>query len=326
MHVVTTRRLAAVLAASLVLVAGIAASASHLSTATAAATTQPTALSARTHLIVKAPAAMAGYSRDQFGSAWEDVDADGCDTRDDILRRDLRRVIYRADTSGCVVVSGILADRYTATSITYVRGHSRVDIDHVVALGDAWRTGAARWAATKRLALANDPLNLLAVSASANRQKGDADAAAWLPANKAYRCAYVARQVAVKLKYALWARAPSVARCGACLPTARRCACPQPAANRSTSPPSQPTSPPASPPTSTPTPTPPSDTTTTSITPPSDTTPLPTTTTTPTPAGSATRTLVPRASPAVAEPSFSAATACGVTPAASRGRAPAMVA
>ena len=280
------RRLAAALAASLVLVAGIAASASHLSTATAAATTQPTALSARTHLIVKAPVAMAGYSRDQFGSAWEDVDANGCDTRDDILRRDLRRVIYRADTSGCVVVSGVLADRYTATSITYVRGHSRVDIDHVVALGDAWRTGAARWAATKRLALANDPLNLLAVSASANRQKGDADAAAWLPANKAYRCAYVARQVAVKLKYALWATSTergAMRRVLTNCPTLRLPAAGSQPVNVTTT--SEPTSPPASPPPSTPTPTPPSDTTTTSITPPSDPTPPPTTTTTPTPAG-----------------------------------------
>ncbi len=205
MHVVTTRRLAAALAASLVLVAGIAASAGHPSTASAAQSARPTALSARTHLTVQGRTTMAGYSRDQFGSAWEDVDQNGCDTRDDILRRDLRRVVSRAGTNGCVVVSGVLADPYTATSITYVRGRSRVDIDHVVSLGDAWRTGAARWAASKRLALANDPLNLLAVSASANRQKGDDDAAAWLPANKAYRCVYVARQLAVKLKYALWA-------------------------------------------------------------------------------------------------------------------------
>jgi hypothetical protein len=205
LYVVTRRRVAAALAASLVVVAGIAASAGDPSTANAAATARPTALSARTLLIVKGRASMAGYSRDRFGSAWEDADDNGCDTRDDILHRDLRRVVERAGTNGCVVVSGVLADPYTATSISYVRGHSRVDIDHVVALGDAWRTGAARWAASKRLALANDPLNLLAVSASANRQKGDDDAATWLPANKTYRCAYVARQLAVKLKYALWA-------------------------------------------------------------------------------------------------------------------------
>jgi len=83
-------------------------------------------------------------------------------------------------------------------------GASEVDIDHVVALGDSWQTGAAAWPIRKRLALANDPLNLLAIDASANRQKGDANAASWLPPNKAYRCAYVARQVAVKARYQLW--------------------------------------------------------------------------------------------------------------------------
>ena len=101
------------------------------------------------------------------------------------------------------ITSGTLADPYTGTSIRYVRGHSRVDIDHVVALGDAWQMGAARWATAERVAFANDPLNLLAVSSSANRQKGDADAASWLPHTKAFRCSYVARQVAVKLRYRL---------------------------------------------------------------------------------------------------------------------------
>ncbi len=83
-------------------------------------------------------------------------------------------------------------------------GRSEIDIDHVVALGDAWQKGAATWAASRRLALANDPANLLAVDSGANRAKGDGDAATWLPANKGYRCAYVARQVAVKRKYQLW--------------------------------------------------------------------------------------------------------------------------
>ena len=272
-------RPAAALAASLVLVAGIAASASHPSTASAAQSARPTALSARTHLTVQGRTTMAGYSRDQFGSAWEDVDQNGCDTRDDVLRRDLRRVVFRAGTNGCVVVSGVLADPYTATSITYVRGRSRVDIDHVVALGDAWRTGAARWAASKRLALANDPLNLLAVSASANRQKGDADAAAWLPANKAYRCAYVARQLAVKLKYALWATRSergAMRRVLTNCPTLRLTAAGSRSLNLTTT--SDPASPPASPPTSTPT-----TDTTTSVTPTSDPTPPPPTAT-PTPA------------------------------------------
>jgi hypothetical protein len=280
LHVVATHRLAAALAASLVLAAGIAASAGHPSTASAAQSARPTALSARTHLAVHGRATMAGYSRDQFGSAWEDVDQNGCDTRDDILRRDLRRVVSRAGTNGCVVVSGVLADPYTATSITYVRGRSRVDIDHVVSLGDAWRTGAARWAASKRLALGNDPLNLLAVSASANRQKGDDDAAAWLPANKAYRCVYVARQLAVKLKYALWATSAergAMQRVLINCPTLRLPAAGSRPVNLATT--SDPAPPPASPPTSTPT-----LDTTTSITPTSDPTPPPPTAT-PAPAG-----------------------------------------
>jgi hypothetical protein len=147
---------------------------------------------------------MTGYAREQFGEGWVDVNRNGCDTRDDILRRDLTLRRVRPGTRGCVVTRGALADPYTRRLIRYVRGaRSEVDIDHVVALGDAWQKGAQRWPFAKRVALANDPLNLLAVSASANRQKGDADAATWLPANTSFRCAYVARQVEVKRKYGL---------------------------------------------------------------------------------------------------------------------------
>jgi hypothetical protein len=150
---------------------------------------------------------MTGYSRDAFGQAWADTDRNGCDTRNDILRRDLTDKAIKAGTNGCVILSGKLApDPYTAQIIAFVRGGvSEVDIDHVVALGDSWQTGGAAWPIRKRLAFANDPLNLLAIDASANRQKGDANAASWLPPNKAYRCAYVARQVAVKARYQLWA-------------------------------------------------------------------------------------------------------------------------
>jgi hypothetical protein len=165
------------------------------------------ALAAVDQIAVKGRGPMTGYTRSAFGAAWADVDRNGCDTRDDILRRDLRQRTVRPGTHGCVITSGTLADPYTGTAIRYVRGHSLVDIDHVVALGDAWQMGAAHWSADERIALANDPLNLLAVSASANRRKGDSDAASWLPRTKAYRCSYVARQVAVKLKYRLAATA-----------------------------------------------------------------------------------------------------------------------
>jgi hypothetical protein len=148
---------------------------------------------------------MTGYDRDQFGQAWLDTNRNGCDTRNDILTRDLTA----RTTRNCVVESGTLDDPYTGTRIGFVRGDGdRVDLDHVVALGNAWVTGAAGWDIRKRTALANDPMNLLAVDAGANRQKGDGDAATWLPSNKRYRCAYVARQVAVKAKYGLWATGP----------------------------------------------------------------------------------------------------------------------
>jgi Protein of unknown function (DUF1524)/Excalibur calcium-binding domain len=156
-------------------------------------------------LAIKGRAPMTGYSRDQFGQAWADVDRNGCDTRNDVLRRDLTGLSLRPGTHDCVVDAGLRADPYTGQDLHFVRGGSvGVDIDHVVALGDAWATGAQYWPVAERIALANDPANLLAVDASANRQKGDADAASWLPPQKSYRCAYVARQVAVKAKYGMW--------------------------------------------------------------------------------------------------------------------------
>ncbi|MEV0375332.1 HNH endonuclease family protein [Streptomyces sp. NPDC050636] len=161
------------------------------------------ALRAVASLDVKGRAPKTGYARDRFGSAWADTDGNGCGTRDDILKRDLRATAFR--DGDCVVVSGTLPkDPYTGRSLRYERGRSKVDIDHVVALSDAWQKGAAKWPGRKRVALANDPLNLIAVEASANRRKSDGDAATWLPAYTAYRCTYVARQVAVKKKYGLW--------------------------------------------------------------------------------------------------------------------------
>ena len=171
-----------------------------------------TALAALEELPVKGRAPMTGYDRDQFGPAWLDADRNGCDTRNDMLARDLTHLEFEPGTHDCVVVNGDLADPYTAAAIHFVYGDGTlVDIDHVVALGNAWATGAFRWPIRKRAAIANDPLNLLPVDASANRQKGDADAATWLPSNKAYRCAYVARQVTVKSKYDLWVTPPEKA-------------------------------------------------------------------------------------------------------------------
>ncbi|MET8447812.1 HNH endonuclease family protein [Streptomyces sp. NPDC005209] len=161
------------------------------------------ALTAAESLAVKGRAPKTGYSRARFGTAWADTDSNSCDTRDDILKRDLKEV--RFTRGDCKVSYGLLEpDPYSGKDITYRRGRSQVDIDHVVALSDAWQKGAKYWDPSKRIALANDPLNLLAVDASTNRGKGDGDTATWLPPNKAYRCAYVAAQVAVKKKYGLW--------------------------------------------------------------------------------------------------------------------------
>ncbi|WUW98407.1 HNH endonuclease family protein [Streptomyces sp. NBC_01450] len=161
------------------------------------------ALTAVDSLAVKGRAPKTGYSRARFGTAWADTDSNKCDTRDDILKRDLKNVKFTGGT--CKVVSGTLdPDPYSGKEVTYKRGRSMVDIDHLVALSDAWQKGAKYWDASKRIALANDPLNLLSVDASTNRSKGDGDTATWLPPNKGYRCAYVAAQVAVKKKYGLW--------------------------------------------------------------------------------------------------------------------------
>jgi len=157
-------------------------------------------------LTVKGRAPMTGYDRARFGQAWADVDRNGCDTRNDILRRDLTAYTLKAGTHGCLVLRGTLHDPYTGKTISFVRGQgtsTAVQIDHVVALGDAWQKGAQRWSTTTRTAFANDPLNLLAVDGPTNQRKGDGDAATWLPPRKAVRCAYVARQISVKHKYAL---------------------------------------------------------------------------------------------------------------------------
>ena len=156
-------------------------------------------------LAVKGRAPKTGYDRDQYGPQWSDVDRNGCDTRNDVLARDLTEETVKPGTRDCVVLTGTLADPYTGTIIAFRKGEgSSVDIDHVVSLSDAWQTGASAWDEARRTAFANDPLNLLAVDYSANRQKGDGDAATWLPPDRGYRCTYVARQVAVKSAHGLW--------------------------------------------------------------------------------------------------------------------------
>ena len=173
--------------------------------------TEVTAASVLSTLPVKGRAPKTGYSRDQFGQAWADVDRNGCDTRNDILKRDLTEIVYKVKTQNCVVASGILVDRYSGETINFVRGNvtsMEVQIDHVVALSNAWQTGAFKLTVLQRTALANDPMNLFAVKGRLNLQKSDGDAATWLPPLKSFRCAYIAQQIAVKAKYSLWVTSP----------------------------------------------------------------------------------------------------------------------
>ena len=166
-----------------------------------------TALEQLEGITIKGRAPKTGYNRDEFGPAWADVDHNGCDTRNDILARDLVDLSFRDGTKNCVVTSGTFLDPYTGTTISFVRGNTTstaVQIDHVVALSDAWQKGAQQLTAETRRELANDPLNLLAADGPANGAKSDSDAATWLPANKGFRCEYVARQTAVKTEYGLW--------------------------------------------------------------------------------------------------------------------------
>ena len=160
-------------------------------------------------LPVHAAGTMSGYNRLAFGPAWTDntSDVDGhnsCDTRDGILALYLTQITYRS--GHCTVATGTLQDPYTGKTIHFVRGPKStvIQIDHVVALGNAWTSGASQLTATQRQDLAEDPLELLAVDGPTNEAKGDGDASQWLPPQAGYHCAYVARQVAVKTKYHLW--------------------------------------------------------------------------------------------------------------------------
>ena len=175
------------------------------------ATAQESVVKAVSMIPVKGRAPKTGYARVQFGQAWADINRNGCDTRNDILKRDLTKVVFRVNTRSCVVVSGLLHDPYSGTDINFVKGiktSSEVQIDHVVSLSNAWQTGAFKLTLEVRREMANDPLELLAVKGSLNQQKSDGDAATWLPPLKSYRCAFVARQVAVKAKYGLWLTKP----------------------------------------------------------------------------------------------------------------------
>ncbi|GAA4368921.1 HNH endonuclease family protein [Paeniglutamicibacter cryotolerans] len=163
----------------------------------------PRALSLLEALPVKGKAAATGYNRNaKFGNGWKDFNGNKCDERQDSLKRDMSKVKYK-DKKKCQVASGRLHDAYTGKVLNWKVNSGLVDIDHVVALKNVWISGGQKLSQTQRLAVANDPLNLMASAASANRSKGDKNAAEWLPKNKSFRCQYVSTQISVKKKYAL---------------------------------------------------------------------------------------------------------------------------
>jgi len=155
-------------------------------------------------LATKGRAPNTGYDRALFSDGWGDIG--DCDTRNYILQRDLTNITWRYSPR-CTVSTGTLKDPYTGKVINFVRGvatSSAVQIDHVVAVSDAWQKGAQKLSSSSRYSFYNDPLNLLAVDGPSNQQKSDSDAASWLPPNRGFWCPYVARQIAVKYKYSLW--------------------------------------------------------------------------------------------------------------------------
>lgn len=159
-------------------------------------------------LVISEPSYSGNYDRDAFGQAWsDDVSVagghNGCDTRNDILRRDLVNPKIRPGTYDCLVESGELVDPYTGQHMQFFRGDRQVEIDHIVALADAWRSGASTWSPERRRDFANDPRNLLATGAQINQDKGADSASEWLPPATDYRCDYVRARVDVKRAYGL---------------------------------------------------------------------------------------------------------------------------
>ncbi len=158
------------------------------------------------------------YRRAAFGDSWTDDNPapgghNGCDTRNDILDRDLVEKTY-VSIKRCpdAVATGTLHDPYTNAVVAFVRGErtgASVQIDHIVPLALAWDLGARDWPSDLRLRFANDPANLLAVAGAPNQDKGDSEPASWMPPNTAFHCQYAMQFIAVLRGYALPVDAPS---------------------------------------------------------------------------------------------------------------------
>ena len=173
-------------------------------TNTATDPSTPLATTVLEKLEIRGRAPKTNYSREEFYSNWPIIE--GCNLRQRILKRELGDTAVLAGDK-CTVTAGEFDEPYTGSHLVFYQKSdlsSGLQIDHVVALSDAWQKGAQYMSAEDRYAMATDPLNLLAVDSKANQNKSDGDAATWLPKNKAFRCQYIARQISVKHKYHLW--------------------------------------------------------------------------------------------------------------------------
>ncbi|PQZ53171.1 deoxyribonuclease [Microbacterium sp. MYb54] len=162
------------------------------------------ALAQLEQLTIAEPSSTTKYVRDYFGQRWADVDRNGCDTRNDILARDLTDLTFKPGTRDCVVLSGVLYDRYTEETVQFVRisqGYQPVQVDHVVSLAVVWSSGAEAWTPEEREMFANDPLNLQ--TTTANQQKNEFTPSRWMPASVTAACEYSARYVTVLDTYDL---------------------------------------------------------------------------------------------------------------------------
>ena len=168
-----------------------------------ASNSKPLASEILSSLEVKGRAPKTGYKRTEFYKNWPEIE--GCNLRQRILKRDFGETA-KTDQK-CNVISGSFYEPYTGTWMAFSSREEigkKIQIDHIVALSDAWQKGAQYLSSDIRFQIATDPLNLAAVDGPANQQKSDSDAASWLPKNKSFRCQYVARQISVKKKYNLW--------------------------------------------------------------------------------------------------------------------------
>ena len=174
-------------------------------TATASPTTvsQPSTSTLDAHfaaLAVVSEPARVGYDRDLFDH-WDDINGSGCDARQDTLARQAIGFPQVDVFDRCVIVEGDWYSVYDA--VTHSGSPSDLDIDHVVSLAEAWDSGASTWSSSQRRQFANDPANLLAVTASSNRSKSDRDAAEWLPPATSSWCLTASITVEVKYAYGL---------------------------------------------------------------------------------------------------------------------------